>query len=178
MTDATQAYVANYSRMRLVLLGLASVGFVIGGLWMAGLFGEVPASRRLGPEMTQLVGWVAVVFFGFCGFVIVRQFLRAGEAFRIDAGGITHGQAVRQSFTWNEITKLQPVRMGNQQMVCYEVVQHRLDQIGGIRAKLAAANRKMTGCSFALALSGTDAKMDQVVDALERFAPQHLLVIE
>ena len=171
-----EAYVANYSRARLVLLGLGSLVFVIGGLWMAGLFGEVPASRRLGPEMTQVVGWIAVVFFGFCGFIIVRQLLRAGVAFRIDADGITHAQAVRQSFTWDEITKLQPVSMGNQPMVCYEVVQERLDKMGGIRAKLAAANRSMTGCSFALAMSGTDAKMEEVVAALEHFAPDHLLV--
>ena len=171
-----EAYVANYSRVRLVLLGLGSLVFVIGGLWMAGLFGEVPASRRLGPEMTQVVGWIAVVFFGFCGFIIVRQLLRAGVAFRIDADGITHAQAVRQSFTWDEITKLQPVSMGNQPMVCYEVVQERLDKMGGIRAKLAAANRSMTGCSFALAMSGTDAKMEEVVAALEHFAPDHLLV--
>lgn len=171
-----EAYVANYSRARLVLLGLGSLVFVIGGLWMAGLFGEVPTSRRLGPEMTQVVGWVAVLFFGFCGFIIVRQLLRAGVAFRIDADGITHAQAVRQSFTWDEITKLQPVSMGNQPMVCYEVVQERLDKMGGIRAKLAAANRSMTGCSFALAMSGTDAKMEEVVAALEHFAPDHLLV--
>ena len=171
-----EAYVANYSRARLVLLGLGSLVFVIGGLWMAGLFGEVPTSRRLGPEMTQVVGWVAVLFFGFCGFIIVRQLLRAGVAFRIDADGITHAQAVRQSFTWDEITKLQPVSMGNQPMVCYEVVQERLDKMGGIRAKLAAANRSMTGCSFALAMSGTDAKIEEVVAALEHFAPDHLLV--
>ncbi|MEL1250483.1 STM3941 family protein [Aurantiacibacter gilvus] len=173
---AGEAYVANYSRGRLVLLGLASLGFVIGGLWMAGLFGEVPASRRLGPEMTQVVGWIAVLFFGLCGFVIVRQFMRGGVAFRIDASGIEHAQAVRQTFTWDEITRLQPVRMGNQPMVCYEVVQERIDQMTGIRAKLASANRSMTGCSFALAMSGTDAKMEEVVAALEQFAPDHLLV--
>ena len=100
---------------------------------------------------------------------------RAGEAFRIDAQGITHAQMVKQSFAWDEIVALQPVRMGNQPMICYEVVQARLDQLGGLRAKLAAANRSMTGCSFALAISGTDARFDDVLAALEAFAPEHLL---
>jgi hypothetical protein len=29
----------------------------------------------------------------------------------------------------------------------------------------------MTGCSFALAMAGTDAKIDEVVAAIERFLP-------
>lgn len=173
-----EAYVASYSRTRLILLGLASIGFVIGGLWMAGMLGEASVSRRMSPELAQVVGWVAVAFFGLCGAFILRQFFTAGEAFRIDAHGITHAQMVKQSFTWDEITKLQPVRMSNQPMVCYEVVQERIDQLTGLRAKLAAANRSMTGCSFALALSGTDARMEDLVAALERIAPRHLLVID
>ena len=176
MTDETDAYVANYSRTRLLLLGLGAVAFVVVGMWMAGLFGEPPASRRLSPEMTTLVGWFSIVFFGLCGVFIVRQFFTAGVAFRIDAQGITHAQVVKQSFGWDEITRLQPVKISNQPMVCYEVVPERLEQLTGLRAKLASANRSMTGCSFALALSGTDAKMDDVVAALEHFAPRRLLV--
>lgn len=173
---SSEAYVANYSRLRLVLLGLGALLFVVGGLWMAGMFGEVPVTRRLSPGATQFIGWIAVAFFGLCFAFIGWQLKNAGEAFRIDATGITHAQVVKQSFTWDEITKLQPVRMGNQPMVCYDVVPHRLNHLTGLRAKLASANRSMTGCPFALALSGTDAKMEDLVAALEHFAPEHLLV--
>ncbi|MCB2067076.1 MAG: hypothetical protein KDE15_10610 [Erythrobacter sp.] len=173
--DQSQPYVARDSRWRLVQLALGAAGFVVAGLWMAGLFGAPPSPGRWSPEKVMLVGWAGVLFFGLMLFVIVQRLRRAGEAFRIDAQGITHAQMVKQSFAWDEIVALQPVRMGNQPMICYEVVQARLDQLGGLRAKLAAANRSMTGCSFALAISGTDARFDDVLAALEAFAPEHLL---
>ncbi len=173
---AEEAFVAQNSRWRLVLLALGSAGFVVVGAWMVGLFGDAPSFRRMSTEMGVIVGWLCIVFFGFCGFVALRLFMHAGEAFRIDADGITQGQMVKAAFRWDEITDIRPMKISGQPMVCYEVVQERLDAIGGLRARLAAANRSMTSCSFALTISGTDAKMPEVIAAIERFAPSRLLV--
>ena len=170
----TQAYVAHDSRIRLVFLGLGSIGFVAIGLWMAGMFGEPPVGRR-SPEMVRFIGWAAVVLFGFFAFVIAQRLRRVGEAFRIDADGITHAQMVKQRFSWEEITAIQPVKISGQPMIAYDVVEERIVQMGGLRARLASANRSMTGCAFSLAFAGTDAKMPEVIAAIEHFAPEHLL---
>ncbi|APE28533.1 STM3941 family protein [Aurantiacibacter gangjinensis] len=172
------AYVARDSHWRLVILLFASIGFVVAGVWMAGLFGEPPAGRRWSPETVRIVGLASTALFGFFAFVIGKRLTNVGEAFRIDATGITHAQMVKQSFSWDEITQIFPVQISGQKMIAYDVVDERFAALSGLRGRLASANRSMTGCAFALAMSGTDAKFDEALAAVERFAPDRLLLPE
>ena len=171
-------YIARDSRWRLIVLLIASIGFVVAGLWMAGFLGEPPSSRRYSAGTAQIIGYASMALFGFLAFVIGKRLTNVGEAFRIDATGITHAQMVKQSFRWDEITQIFPVQISGQKMIAYDVVDERFAALSGLRGRLASANRSMTGCAFALAMSGTDAKFDEALAAVERFAPDRLLLPE
>ena len=128
--------------------------------------------------MTRTVGWIGLAFFGLMLILVLRRLQRVGIAFRIDANGIEHSQMVGQTFAWDEITMLAPIRISGQPMVCYDVVPERLADLGAWRARLASVNRSTTGCAFAMAMAGTDATMADVLAALQRFAPDRLLTFD
>jgi len=83
-------FVARVSRRRLGLILLIAAGFVLLGLWMGGVFGPSPETRRYSAEASFVIGWVTVVFFGSAAIVALRMLFDAGEQLRIGPAGIRY----------------------------------------------------------------------------------------
>ncbi|QYJ06236.1 STM3941 family protein [Qipengyuania flava] len=176
MGDERDAFVARYSRWRLCLLLLLSLGFVVGGLWMLEVFGELgePSPRRpfgtLPRAAYPYVGALNVAFFGWAAIIALRRIFLRQDAVRISASGIWTGQHYSRAFAWDEVTTINPAPP----IIRFEVTE-------GVRKGLpvwlrayGAINRSLMGSSFAISLGSLDANKDEMIDAIVRYAPPHL----
>lgn len=165
MTD----FVAYPSRGRIALLVLAAFGFVLIGLWMAGMFGPVPASRRYSPETTVAIGWVCAVFFGACAVGWGRRLFESGEQLRIGPAGIRWARWSEQTNPWAEIRDVTVWKYRRQRAIVLHLRDPAPFPGKGMAAALVGANRRMTGGDIAISLNGTDRSFAQAIAAFARF---------
>ncbi|MEE1784217.1 hypothetical protein PUR71_15115 [Streptomyces sp. SP17BM10] len=155
------------SRRNVLLLLLASIGFTVGGavlLWhhatLKGLVG----------------GALAVPFFGFCSFVLLRRLVRNRPELVLDADGLEHVQLGR--IGWAEIAgvrlRTMSVRGSSQQMI--EVVLHDPDAYLARAPRLVRAsagpNRSLGYGPANIAANALPVPLEEVLAAMHRHHPR------
>jgi len=167
-------FVAYPSRGKIALLLLGGLVFVAGGLWLAGVFGAPPESRRFAPEMVRLIGWVAVIFFGLCSVAWGGRLFDTREQVRIGAAGIRLRSWSDKTIPWSEIVDITTWSFKRQTSIILVLRDRTLFPGRGVAALLAGANRGMTGGDIAISLTGTDRKTDDALAAIARFRPDSM----
>ncbi len=162
-------FVANPSKLRIALLILGSAVFVALGFWMIGTFGPPPESQRYGPAFIKIIGWVAIIFFGFCGLAIAKMLFDSDEQVRINALGIYWKRWSSQTIPWSEITDVGVWEYQRQKSIILNLRDPARFPSSTVMGKLAAANRALTGGDIAITLSGTDGRFDEAMAAIEHF---------
>lgn len=162
-------FVAYAWRWRLALLTLLSVGFVILGLWMAGVLGEPPHSRRYPETLVIVIGWVSVVFFGLCGIMISLKLFDADEELRVGTLGIRWKSWSDQTIPWSEITGVTTWSFRGQNSIVLHLRDRARFPGKGLLAPLAGANRLLTGGDVSISMTGTDRSFAEALSAIEWF---------
>jgi hypothetical protein len=161
------AFEAKLSRIRVALMLAGSIGFVVAGLWLVGAFGAPPSTTL----KATLAGWGGIVFFGLCAIVLARRLFQAGVEIRVDADGIYWRRWSDQTIPWNAIARISTGEIRRQRFVCLFLIDPHAFPSHGIAGKLAGANAAMGFGDIALSATGTDASFDQLMAAIDRFAP-------
>lgn len=164
-------FVAHPSPWRAALLSLGCVAFVVIGLWLAGLFGPIPASNRYSPALTLVAGWCSVVFFGLCGMMWVRAIFRKKDVLRIGSAGVRSTQWSGQTIPWSEIVDVTTWSYQGQMSIVLHLKDRTRFPGRGLAAMLAGANRQLTGGDIFISLTGTDRRTEDALCAIERFRP-------
>ena len=162
---------AYNSRWRLALLLLMAIGFVLLGLWMGGIFGTPPHSRRYPDGEIFIVGWVCALFFGLCGLAIVKRFFDPSEQLRIGPLGVRFRSWSEDTVPWSEITRVTIWSHRRQKAIVLHLRNPDRFPGRGLAGKLAAANRKLTGGDISLNLTGTDRRFTDAMSAIQCFRP-------
>ena len=162
-------FIAYNSRWRVTLIFLGAVGFVALGLWMVGAFGEVPSSRRRSAGYTMGIGWLCILFFGFCAVAIVKKFFDDRAQLRIGRSGIVWSPWSDQLIPWSEITDVTTWSYRGQKAIILHLDNPDRFPGRGLTAKLAGANRKLTGGDISISLTGTDRSHDDAIEAITHF---------
>ena len=165
----SEDFVAQASRWRLALLFMGCVAFVAIGMWIGGVFGAVPESRRYSPEVLFVVGWFSILFFGLCGAIALARLLRGGEQLRIGMEGVRSSVWSDATIPWWEISDVTIWTFKRQNSIILHLRDPALFPGRGLLARLAGANRKLTGGDIAISLTGTDRSFDEALAAIERF---------
>lgn len=164
---------AYYSRWRMGFLVVASLGFVLIGLWMAGVIGDGPdpngGSRRIPPELIPYVGWLCVIFFGLCLLVTAKRFFDDAAQVEIGRAGIRVAQWSEAIIPWSEIRRVSVWSYQRQRHIILHLHKPGAFPGKGIAAKLSRANRMLTGGDIAINLVGTDGRFDDAMDSIARF---------
>lgn len=158
-------FVARYSPGRLILLLLGAVAFVVLGAWVAGLLGPAPRPGR------EWVGWASMLFFGLCGLVVAPRFFDDEDQIVIDRNGVLWRQWSVATIPWGAVRGWQVREVRNQRFVCLflkDASQFPRARAGGL---LAGLNRGLGFGDVALTAAGTDRKFDELLAAVERWAP-------
>lgn len=162
-------FVALPSRWRIALLLLGAAAFVVVGLWMAGVFGAAPESRRYPHEMTVAIGWVCAGFFGLCGAAVTLRLFETRAQVRIGARGIHVARWSDETMPWSEIARVSEWSFRGQRSIILHLRDPKRFPGRGLSARLAAANRVLTGGDIAISLTGTDRSVDEALAAIARF---------
>lgn len=162
-------FVAQTSRWRLALLFTGCAAFVGIGMWMGGVFGTAPASRRYSPEVVFALGWCCALFFGLCGAIAFVRLLRGGEQLRIGIEGVRSSIWSDATIPWSEISDVTIWTFQRQNAIVLHLRDPARFPGRGVLARLASANRKLTGGDIAISVTGTDRTFEEALAAIERF---------
>lgn len=160
-------FVANLSKWRIARLTLLSVGFVVIGLWMAGLFGPIPSSHRYSPTFIIALGWASSIFFGLCGVSIFKKYFESSEHLRVGSAGICVRSWSDQTIPWSEIANVTTWTSKGSQSIILHLRDPSLFPGRGIVALFAKANRALTGGDISVSLSLTDSSLDDALAAID-----------
>ena len=153
-------FVAKPSRWRMALLGLGAVGFVVLGVWIAGLLGNPPKPGR------EWAGLLAIVFFGLCTLMIGRRLFDTEDQVRIDAQGIVSKQWSAQTIPWSAIADISVWEYRHQKSIILHLHDPAQFPSTTLAGKLAGANRALTGGDIAISLTGTTGRFDDAMAAI------------
>jgi hypothetical protein len=164
---------AHYSRWRVAMLLVACLGFVVAGLWMAGVLGEGPdpssGSRRIPPELVPYVGWLCAIFFGACLPIIAKRFFEKDAQVEIGRAGIRVRQWSDAVIAWDEVRGVSLWSYQRQRHIILHLHRPEAFPGRGVAAKLSRANRMLTGGDIAINLVGTDGSFDDAMAAIAHF---------
>jgi hypothetical protein len=156
-------FIARTSMWRLLLLILGSMAFVIGGAWIAGLFGTSPSDRIW-------VGWMSMVFFGACAAVGFVRLLNPGDDIVVNAFGIRWRSWGDQPIPWSAIDRIEERSVRRQRFLSlYLNDPERHPPPRGLG--LQAFNRRMGFGDISITTAGTTKSHKQLMEAIERFRP-------
>ena len=162
-------FVAYNSRWRVALLVLGSIAFVALGLWMVGAFGYVPSSRRYSTSVTFILGWCCVLFFGLCGIAALKRLFDNKVQLQIGHSGIRWCPWSDHLIPWSEIIDVTTWSHQRQKIIILHLKDSALFPGRGLAAKLARANRMLTGGHISISLTGTDRSYDDAMSAIAYF---------
>jgi hypothetical protein len=153
--------------MTFVIAG--ALGFVALGLWMAGLFGDVPESRRWPKQMVQLLGWISVIFFGSCAAVGLRRAFDTDVQLRISRQGIYWKPWSEATIPWHEIHDIRVWEFRKQRSIILSLHHPELYPSKSILGRLAAANRSLTGGDISISMTGLNKSFDEALAAAHEY---------
>lgn len=158
-------FVARNSPGRLFLLLLASLAFVLLGLWVAGVFGPPPKPGR------EWLGWLCALFFGLAPFRLVPRLSDRSDQMVIDRNGIFWRQWSEMTIPWSAVRSVSQRSVKGQHFVCVHLKDASMFPRAGAGAWLAGFNRRLNFGDVALTVTGTDRSFAELAAAIERFAP-------
>lgn len=167
---AADEFVAHWSRRRLAALMACAALFVLGGLWLAGMVGEPPVSDHYPQQFQTLMGWVSVVFFGFCLAALVKRWFEREEQVRIGRSGIRLARLAGRTILWSEITDVTTWSYKRQRMIVVRLrdpTRFRSDL--PFAGALAGINKALSAGDIQISLTGTDRSFDEAMEAIRRF---------
>jgi hypothetical protein len=165
----TDPFIARPSLWRIVLLAGASLVFVIGGLWMAGVFGEPPSSRRYSEATAVAIGWMTTIFFGLVFVAITKQLFGDRELLVLNEQGLRSAQWSDATIPWPEIVDVTTWSYKGSSSIILHLRDRNLFPGRGLRARLAGANRRLTGGDIAIAMTATDKSIGETLAAIDSF---------
>jgi len=124
--------------------------------------------------MVEAIGWISILFFGFCGISWARKLFSAGEVLRIGSAGIRWTRWSGDTIPWSDISDVTVWSYNKQRSIILHLRDPALFPGRGILAWAAGANRALSGGDIALSLTATDRSFDDAM-AIARFrspAPQ------
>lgn len=158
-------FVARNAPGRLVLALLGSLAFVAAGLWIAGLFGPPPKPGR------EWLGWLCALFFALVPFKIVPRLSDRSDQMVIDRNGIFWRQWSEMTIPWGAVRSFSRRSVKGQHFVCLHLKNPSMFPRAGAGAWLAGLNRGLNFGDVALTVTGTDRSFDELVAAIDRYAP-------
>jgi hypothetical protein len=159
------AFIAKHVIWKLLLLGMAALGFVTAG-WMA-------ASGRIG-DAPAWFGWVSILFFGPCALVIFKLVFDRRPQIIIDTQGICYRRWSDDVILWDDISRLHFFSVGRNDMMGISLIDDTKYPGRGSLKWFAPLNRGLGFEGINVALTGMDKSMAQLAVGVAHFAPAHV----
>lgn len=144
------------SKKKIVLLLLASIGLISGGIWMvidpenAGRFFN-PITKRffyLNSELIQIIGIVGILFFGAAAIYGLKKIFDKKIGLTLDSNGITDNSNASSIglIEWNDILGIRTKQVMSTKFILIDIVnpeKYLGKAKNGIQSRLMKANMNM-----------------------------------
>ncbi len=159
------------SKVKLLLLLLASSGFVVLGVFFTFSPAKFQSSLFQKPSIIQVIGLVSLLFFALCLVVIVKKFFDKKVGLAIDDKGIadnTNGLSVGL-IPWEDILGIRVIHVFTQKIIMIDV-KNPEDYINkaknGLARRSMKANWKMYGSPLSIISNSLKINFDQLLKLL------------
>lgn len=160
-----ERFVARTSTSRTLLLVLGSLAFVVGGAWIAGLFGASPRPDR------EWVGWLALFFFTATSAAGVARLFQERERIVVDQRGFTWRGWSNDHISWDEVTEIKEWRYRRQHMYCLALRHPSHYPATTVFGRIARLNAAVGAAPLTITATGTDRSAAELGEALYRWWP-------
>jgi hypothetical protein len=167
-------FVANRSTGKTLLLILGGLGFVAFGGYALLYPGSFPDYIRVeGIAMPfSILAWASLIFFGFCVVVGLSQLRHRGPVIEIGAQGVRWRNRSDALIPWSAFERAQVTSINRQSFVSLWLRDPGAWRPTTLAGKLGGANKAMGFGDIALAGHGTDRRFEDILEAVQAFAPQ------
>lgn len=161
---------ANVSRARNAGFLALSVLATAQGLAMVGAFGPAPDTAI----KIQVVGWLCVIFFGLGIPLAARRMFESGVEMRIDTDGVYWRRWSEQVIPWSAIKEISTRAVRRQRFACLFLHDPAAYPSSTVLGRAKRLNAVLGYGDIALTVADTDRSFDEMMAAIDRFAPAHL----
>lgn len=151
------------SKGKNVLLTLGALAFVAGGAWMVSLDADQIRSAGLlrSPLLFQVVGWVAIGFFGLCGAIALRKLFDDRPGLVLHAGGLVDNSSgvSAGAVPWSDIAGFSVFSFSGQRSLVIQVRDPDRYAAVGNAAQRAAKRANVRLCGSPLAINPNSLKI-------------------
>jgi hypothetical protein len=163
------SFVAHNSRWRIALLTLGCLGFVVGGLWLAGVLGNAPRSDRYPAFLFAGVGWFNVAIFGVCAAYGVKKFFDDAVQLEVGPAGIRWVPWSDDLIPWSQIKDVTMFSHKRQNFIVLHLNESGRFPGRGLAGKFARVDKMMTGGDITFSMTPTDRSHGEAMDAITAF---------
>jgi len=170
------------SKTKLLMLFLGSVAFVAGGIWF--VVAPPIMERSLifkHPVMVAAVGWVSIIFFGYCAIIYFCKLFNRTPAFVVNKTGLTVnacGAAIGiGTILWSDVTGITVYEDPKECQVRFKwiclIVQnpdHYIDkQSNTKRRSTMCRSYNVCGTPIAISSSGLKISFEKLLEVLKEY---------
>lgn len=156
--------VIGSSRWRYLVLLLASLGFVAGGVFILAM----PAPKRGLHANKSLAGWSSIIFFGGCALVAAWELVDSRPRLIIDDEGIYDRTLGVGRIPWSDIRNAYLRSIHENDFICLELrdSDDYLQRTNAVKRALASANAALGFTPISLNLSGVAADSNDILELI------------
>lgn len=162
-------FTAHTSRLRTALPLLICIAFVALGLWMIGVFGPAPTSRRFPAPLPVMFGWLILLSFGFNAIMWLRKLLTGGIQLEVGLSGIRWRSWSDEFIPWSEIIEVKTWNYQGQRSIVLTLNDVDRFPRRGFNAFSVWLNRTITGGDICISLKGANRSFDEAMSAIAHF---------
>jgi hypothetical protein len=181
--DSTDETIIETSKSKLVLLILASCGFVAAGAWMLSLdAAEIRAGRSFtffynDPTFVRVLGVASILFFGVCGVYGFKKLFDKQPGLVLNSSGIVdNASGVAAGFIpWSEVVGFGVYEIQKQKMLVIGVSdpQKYIDRGGALKRLANKANHKMSGSPVTISSVALKIDFPELVALFDRYPQKY-----
>lgn len=166
------------SKKKSLLILLASLAFVVGGIYMFMNAEDFTGQRERSPFFIKAIGIVSVLFFGLGIYVAIRQLLANQLILIIDENGINVNpkKSLTEYIQWKNISGFSELKIHNQKFVVIDVDNPDYwieKEENGIRKKLMRFNVSNYGSPFNLSATATQMNHAELLKTLTEYLERY-----
>lgn len=154
---------ANGSRWRVILLLAGALAFVALGI--------VVLTIKPTDIARTIAGVAAIAVFGAFFLIGLPRLGTQDAEIRVDQRGIMWKRWSGDTIPWSAIERVTVGQISNQRFACLFLRDPGAYRSTTVAGKFAGTNKAMGFGDIALSVTGTDRSFDELMAAIERFAP-------
>jgi hypothetical protein len=163
------------NKLKIVLLLVASLLFVAGGIWLV----KNPRIFHPSPLLISIAGYLGIVFFGVIALFIINKLFNTGPGFVIDDNGIVDNSSTFSVgfIPWEDVVDVSVIEVSSQKLINIKVsdpTDYIKRQPNVLAKQTAATNNRMYGSPVNVSANSLRVSFDELYNQIKERWQQNI----